>query len=237
MVKKEDLIGACKKHVMADSENVVVREPYVPYIPNNWNQVLVLAESQNLSSSNEGYVQHLNSLAASERMNRLGLEADAIGIHPWDDGSLKLAVEAAFDIVAEETAVSNAVLWSQRGSSGQNINPDNDLQSCSAELWMEMLELLNPRLVICSGNIARSVIANTRWSGNIIKLRLPSKTAMSRMSGMFDENDLLRRYPEVKTVLDLHPEWAGGGYRKNKIFFACHAVSLNKHANTSCIKP
>lgn len=236
MVKNEDLIRACKKHVMADSETVVVREPYIPYIPNNWNQVLVLAESQNLSSSNDGYVQYLNSLAATKRMNRLGLEADTIGIQPWDDGSLKLAVEAAFDIVAKETAVSNAVLWSQRGSSKQNINPDNDLQSRSSELWSEMLKLLNPRLVICSGNIANSVITNTRWSGNIIKLRLPSKTAMSRVSGMFDENDLLRRYPEVDTVLNLHPEWASGGYRKNKIFFACHAVSLNKYENTSCMK-
>ena len=81
----------CKKHVMADSEIVVIREPYIPYIPNNWNRVLVLAESQNLSSSNEGYVQHLNSLTANERMNRLGFEGDDIGVYPWDDGSLKLA--------------------------------------------------------------------------------------------------------------------------------------------------
>ncbi len=227
MVKKEALIKACKKHVIADPENVVIREPYIPYLPNNWNKVLILAESQNLSSSNKGYVQSLNSLTATERMNRLGRGGDGIGVYPWDDGSLKLAIEAAFGIVAEETAVSNAVLWSQQGHSNQNINPAHDLQSRSSELWAEMLELLKPDLVICSGNIANSVIANTRWSGNIIKLRLPSKTAMSRVSGIFDESDLLQRYPEVEAILDLHPEWASGSYRRNKIFFACHAVSTN----------
>ncbi len=43
---------------------------------------------------------------------------------------------------------------------------------------------------------------------------------------MYDEDDLLRRYPEVKKVLDIHPEW-GEQQRKNKVFFACHAVSLH----------
>jgi len=212
---------------MPDSENIVIREPYIPYVPDTWNRVLVLAESQNLSSSNEGYVQYLNSLTVIEKMKRLNLGGEDIGVYPWDDGSLKLAVEAALGIAAEETAVSNAVLWSQRGDSKQNVNPDFDLQIRSSELWTEMLGILNPRLVVCCGNIADSVISKTLWSGNKIKLRLPSKTAMSRVSGMFDENDLLSRYPEVKAVLDIHPEWVSGGYRQNKIFFACHAVSLN----------
>ncbi len=226
MLKKEDLIRVCKKHVLIDSKNIVIREPYIPYLPNSWNRVLVLAESQNLSSSNEGYVKYLEPLTENKRMDRLGSKGDDIGIHPWDDGSLKLAIEAAFGIAAEETAISNAVPWSQRGSSGENVSPDKDLQNHSSKLWAEMLELLDPKLVVCSGNIADSVITNTRWSGDRIKLRLPSKTAMSRVSGMFNENDLLRRYPEVKAVLDIHPDWASSNHRKNKIFFACHAVSL-----------
>ncbi len=43
---------------------------------------------------------------------------------------------------------------------------------------------------------------------------------------MFNEADLLNRYPEVKSVAKKHPEWLEGGYRLTKIFFACHAVSL-----------
>ncbi len=46
------------------------------------------------------------------------------------------------------------------------------------------------------------------------------------MEFLFNEADLLNRYPEVKNVVNKHPEWLQGGYRLNKIFFACHAVSL-----------
>ena len=102
-----------------------------------------------------------------------------------------------------------------------------DLKKCSSALWCEMLDILKPKpkLVICSGNTAYAVIKKAGWSENKIKgLRLPSPTAMSRVSGMFDENDLLRRYPEVKEILGEHPEW-GERFLKNKIFFACHAVS------------
>ncbi len=142
-----------------------------------------------------------------------------------------MAVESAFGVKAKETAVSNAVLWSQRGQSEQNINPDFDLQTSSSKLWAELLDDLNPSMVICCGNVAHSVIYNSGWGGDKVKIRLPAKTSISRVSGMFDENDLLNRYPEVKRVVDIHPEWLSGSYRRNKIFFACHAVSLNNKNN------
>ena len=231
MLIKENLLVCCRRYILA-SDNVVIREPYIPYVPDEWNGVLVLAESQNLSSSNSEYVEHLRSLTEEQRMMRLGIDNDGeVGVYPWDDGSLKLAVEVAFSKKAERTAVSNAVLWSQRGDSGQNVTPDGKLKDLSAKLWTEMLGILNPELVICSGNVAESIITTTTWSGDRRKLRLPSPTAMSRISGMFEEDDLLRRYPEVKTVINTHPEWLDKGYRKNKIFFACHAASL--YANSS----
>lgn len=224
----KDLIAACKKYMVPDSVSVVINEPYIPFVPNNWNGIIILAESQNLSSATEGYVEDLNSLTADERMERLGFwEKEDIGVYPWDDGSLKLAIEAAFGVKASETAVSNAVPWSQRGESGQNINPGIVLQNQSAKLWAELLDILKPDLVICSGKVADSVISKTGWSGHKFKVRLPAKTAISRISGMFNENDLLTRYPEVKAVVDVHPEWLED-YRSNKIFFACHVVSLNK---------
>jgi len=224
----KNLLSACNNYLPSDPKKVVIKEPYIPFVPGNWNGIIVLAESQNLSSTNEDYVQYLNSLSPSERMKRLSLGDDDIGVYPWDDGSLKLAIEAAFEVNASEIAVSNAVLWSQRGDSNQSINPDNDLQELSSKLWAEFLDILKPNLVICSGNIADSVVNDTGWSGSKIKVRLPSRTAISRISGMFDERDLLIRYPEVKAIIDLHPEWLNGGYRTNKIFYACHVVSLFK---------
>lgn len=142
---------------------------------------------------------------------------------------VKLAIEAAFGVEAKETAVSNAVLWSQRDpdNPNKNANPDSDLQRLSSDLWREMLSILNPELVICSGKIAYDVIREAGWKEKDIKrLWSSSPTAMNRVSGMYDEDDLLRRYPEVKKVLDIHPEW-GEQQRKNKVFFACHAVSLH----------
>ena len=60
---------------------------------------------------------------------------------------------------------------------------------------------------------------------------------MSRVSGMFRRNDLLKRYPEVKTAAGQHPEWLKANYSSNKIFFTRHATSLHrKHIRPPDIK-
>ena len=194
-------------------DGVVIREPYIPYLPKGWNGILVLAESQNLSATNEGYVDDLMRLDPTGRMKRLGHpelgEGEDVGVAPWDDGSLKLAVEAAFGASAERTGVSNAVLWSQRDPNTKaNANPDAHLQELSSVLWRDMLEIIQPERVICSGNIAHWVICSAGWTGGRIdKVRLPSPNGISRVSGMFSEEDLLNRYPEVRKVVEAHPEW------------------------------
>ncbi len=71
MYNREKLIAICQKYVVSESVNVVIKEPYIPYVPKNWNGMIVLAESQNLSSTNEGYVQSLKSKNADKRINRL----------------------------------------------------------------------------------------------------------------------------------------------------------------------
>ena len=227
---KEDLLALCENYEKGEIvTKVVIEEPYIPYIPPNWNRILILAESQNLSSSYEGYVEALRKLDSKDRRKRLGLNglnSGNVGVGPWDDGSLKLAIEAAFGVSEKETAVSNAVLWSRRDSKGNNASPNADLKKLSSALWHEMLGIFKPKWVICSGNTAEEVIKKAGWEKKIKKLRLPSQQAMSRTSGMFQEDDLLRRYPEVKKLLDIHPEWVEL-HRKNKIFFACHAVSLH----------
>ena len=222
---KEKLLEICKKYIPLKEENTVIPEGYIPYIPKKWNKVLVLAESQNLSCKNEDYVKWLQSLTSMERMTRLKKYKNAIGVYPWDDASLKLAVESALKIIACHTAVSNAVLWSQRSNTGANINPSNSLMNFSARIWKEFLVILQPKIIITAGKKAEHVIKKSCWSGQHIKLRLPAKTAMSRVSGMFKAEDLLMRYSEVKRVVIKNPAWVNE-YKENKIFFACHAVSI-----------
>ena len=230
-MKIDLLIDVYSKHILAENMNAVLREPYIPYFPDHWNDILVLAESQNLSNTNSQYVKDLKSLSAKDRFCRLKGPFN-IGIQPWDDGSLKLAIEASFNKRADYTAVSNAILWSQVDDFGNNQNPSNDLIAFSINLWADLLQIIKPHYVITCGNYAHHVIGKInqmlKSSWRNVQLRLPARTAMSRISNMFPEKDLLSRYPEVDKVVQKHPEWLEGGYRQNKIFFACHAVSIIK---------
>jgi len=227
-MNKEQLIEVCRNHVLPPDIDVVIREPYVPFVPGNWNGVLVLAESQNLSKTNADYVANLKAFSDTRRFFRLN-HPDDLGIQPWDDGSLKLAIESAFSARAMRTAVSNSVVWSQVNHEGDNANPSGVLLELSSGFWQELLSLINPKHIVTSGNIAHGVIEKVKLgSWKHTKLWLPSPSAMSRISGMFPQKELLSRYPEVKKVINEHPEWVNGGYRQNKIFFACHAVTIVK---------
>ncbi len=220
-----DLVAICKRHILPRNADVVVREPYVPYIPKRWNGFVVLAEAQNLSDTYDEYVSRLKKLSSVERIQRLEGRAGA-GIRPWADGSLKLAVEAAFGISADSTARSNAVLWSQVDASGRNKKPSDELVLRSIALWSDLLPLIAPKHIVTSGAIARRVIEHIDGSWKHTPLRLPSRRSMSPVSGMFPEQALLSRFPEVRRVVEAHPDWLEGGYRQNKVFFACHAVCL-----------
>ena len=132
-MNKNTLVDICGRHILHDVESVVLKEPYIPYIPQPWNGVLVLAESQNLSSENTEHVETLREMSPAERILRLRASPDYVGVYPWDDGSLKLAIEASLQVKAAEVGVSNAVLWSQRGANGENVNPDYDIQQRSAK--------------------------------------------------------------------------------------------------------
>lgn len=224
------LIEICKKHILSDNIDSVLKEPYIPYLPKGeWNGILVLAEAQNLCNS--VYVEDLKKSSSIRRICRLcDSDPDDIGVGPWDDCSIKLAIESAFNTEAKNTAVSNAVLWSQIDENGKNKNPSGELVEKSIEVWADLLPIIRPEHIVTCGNIAHEVIGNIQQTGTLswkhTKLRLPSRTAMSRISGMFSKDDLLVRYPEVAGVVSKHPKWVEGSYRQNKIFFACHAVSV-----------
>jgi hypothetical protein len=231
--KKNELIRLCLEFPAIEGIDVVIPRAYIPWVPDNWNGLLVLAEAQNLSETNRGYVERLTKMSEKKQVCRLYESEDGsnLGIEPWDDGSLKLAVEAALGELWSRTAVSNAVLWSQVSDTGANQTPAEKLAQASCELWSHMLPVLQPKSVVSAGKIANGVVDVAKQKSGCsfehIKLRLPSPNAMSRTSGMFKQADLLRRFPEVASVVSKNPKWVEK-HALNKVFYACHAVSLRE---------
>ena len=222
------LAALCRRYVLDSHSLVVVPEPYIPLIPEQWNGTLVLAEAQNLAGKNGNYPTWLKAASPEARIRRLG-RSGHIGVGPWDDGSLKLAVEAALQLRAAECAISNGIPWSLVNSDGNNQNPSKDLVARSAALWAEMLAVLQPAHLVTVGMKAHAVVSEA-LKGSQLKLKrttwaLPSPRLLSPLARMVNETDLLQRFPEVKRVVKMHPEWLQGSNRRNKILFTCLAVS------------
>ena len=234
---RNELLNACARHTLSEQDAeeiakegkekgpIVIREAYIPYIPSQWrnwrNRYLVLAESQNLANTND--VQKLKILTSQERMNRF---SDDPAVGPWNDGSLPCAIEAAFPLNSCEIAVSNAVPWSRTTPDyRQNLNPSKTMKNKAVRFWEDFLPLINPTHIITAGKVAKEVIKRANPEGHycLKSVWLPSPRAMST-SGMFDVDDLLKRYPEVQQVVQSKPEWFQT-YKRNKVFFACHVVS------------
>lgn len=82
----DEMIRVCQRHVLPSGIRAVVPEPYVPFFPDRWNGVLVLAEAQNLGRRNGGYRETLLSMSPEEHMVRLGhgVYDDEVGgvVHP-----------------------------------------------------------------------------------------------------------------------------------------------------------
>ena len=222
-----ELVTICSRHVYSGSADVVVPEPYAPFVPSEWNRTLIVAESQNLAGASP-YLTRVVASSPDERIRRLYWEPSiGLGIGPWDDGTIKLAAAAVWpDSPATTYALSNAVLWSQRSAEGRNMNPEEALWGPSRAAWMDLLMALVPERIVTIGAIAArvmeglSAVPMVRWAS-------ASPQLLSRMAVMFDEADLLGRFPEVKVALDRHPEWAEK-YHRNKVFYACHAVSTTR---------
>lgn len=245
--QEKALLEVCKKYTSEAPENVLFNEPYLPYVPEDWNGILVLAESQMIRNEKDKYAQWLQELKSKPEyvMTRLGRKEprppyedgpDKIGVGPWDDGTIKLALQAIFigaklKLRLEDVAVSNAVVWTRKGN-GKNLNPDKQMEAKAAEFWKQVFDIWNPdiKALILLGNVAKRVMTNARitekYSNNLLKLRLPSPNAINRVSGMFGCDDLKKRFPEVQQALDALKMSEDVEQYKMKVFFACHAVSL-----------
>lgn len=230
----DEMVSLCLRHTIpADGPEVVVQEPYLPHVPRGWDGMLVLAEAQNLAKDGGLYVRELLQQSPERRTWRLqdGHSETAIGVAPWDDSHLKLAVEAAFGAEPSAVAVSNAVPWSQVSESGTNRNPEPALAQLAVRFWEQLLPLLRPRHIVTAGKTAREVIARVSheaWDGRWTKLAPPFSMYLSRLSGLFDQDDLIARFPEVRAVLERRPEYLALPNLRNRVLFACHAVSVTR---------
>jgi len=238
--QKEALLNVCKKHRYQNSENVIVPEPYLPYMPENWNGILVLAESQNISPGDE-YDKWLDELKTEpgKLMTRLEQipyknKPDWIGVGPWDDGTIKLALQAIFEganlaLKLEDVAVSNAVPWTKK-TNGRNVNPDKEeMQPKAAKFWKNIFDVWQPdiKALVILGKVAKEVMASADVKEEkCLKLRLPSPKGINPVSGMFSCDDLKERFTEVQKALDTLKMNKEVKQYKMKVFYACHAVSL-----------
>lgn len=224
------LLAACERHVISERGEHTVLEPYVPRIPDNWNGRIVLAEAQNHGSRSSAYVAWLLARGHRGRMRRLDFWEHGVGIQPWDNGTLKLAVEAAFGGPADRWAVSNAVLWSRVARGGGDGKPSAELIRRSVAAWVDFLRILQPDHVVTAGRKAGTAIGEslrrTGLSALHTALESPSPKRLCSLSRGFDPDDLLQRFPAAAHVIRQHPDWLGRKNTKHKVFFTCHAVSV-----------
>ncbi len=238
---KKELIEVAKRHKLnlSDFDNhpkIVICEPCMPYIPDPWNGILVLAEAQNLSETNHEYVDYLQSIKEIERILRLyksvktDLSQYAEGVKPWDDNYPQLALLSINqNITLSEIAVGNAVPWSAV-KKNRNLNPTDEMKEKAIDFWIDMFKawrkIQDFNCIITLGKVAQDIMEKADVGDKCFPLRLPSPH-LSLASCLFEKNDLLERYPEVcrATVqLQLNEKST-----QNMIFFACHAVSRSKN--------
>ena len=233
------VMAVCRKFTGAAPAKVTVPEPYLPYVPDPWNGILVLAEAQQLASANE-YREWLLGLSSDERIRRLYLRSpDNIGVGPWDDGSIKLGLLAMLpELRLTEVAVSNAVPWSwAKGRSNQN--PTEEMQKIAAAFWRELLTAWRPeiRCVVAVGKPAQSVMTASEVKTQIVPLASSSRNFMGRVRWLFDPDDLLRHYPDVQRATEaVGIRLEGDKEFHNKVFFACHAVSVGRQKLANALK-
>jgi len=238
------LAKICREHsnhvLLRDGLRQVVEEPYLPYVPPDWNGILVLAESQNLADDESEYVNWLHGLDPEKSFLRLYLNSplEGLGVAPWDDGILRIgAVVAKPGKSPAEMAVSNAIPWSFAEGRVNARAFSAPVRKMAAGFWSEVLHELRPEHIIAAGAVAKDVLRRAGWDAEQMTcVRLPSPRLAS-WSGMFDPDDLLRRYAEVDEILqspvgrqivadsDICMEYA--------VFYCSHVASLASKAQPS----
>lgn len=253
--QRDRLFHICQKNILSNDDmgnserRVILPEPYIPYMPDDWDRgTLVLAEAQYLherTDEGKGFMAKMRDvLDVDGRINHLYMgevlfeNPNWIGVGPWDEGALKLAVHAAFGLEPSQCAVSNGILWSEVDSNGSSLNPEwgSPCFKKSIGLWSKMLKVMQPSVIVTAGQKAAWVIDDIFKDSRkderpeIFRLTHPSPRNINRLKKPFRvSEDLLPRYPEVQDMLK-HYEglFQNLNDKEVAIYFACHAVSQHR---------
>ena len=181
-------------------------------------------------NSNSRYVRYFEKQGPVHRIRRLygSPERGEIGVGPWDDGSLKLAIVAVTNNprVLGKVALSNAVLWSsyKEGSKGgRNLLPPREFIKLSKDLWERFLKILEPEKVVAVGTTANSILRNTLYGKSkkdqVIHWHHPA--FFRRIHTAFKAEDMKEwvfgRVREACNKL-------GAEFEEYQKLFACHAL-------------
>ncbi len=214
--------------------------PYAPYIPRKWNRILVLGESQLINAKNRGdkdYREKLLDACDDDCIFRLGKKEitgqkpdEFIGVVPWDNGFLKLAMLSCFpEFKANQFGISNMVPWEL---TKDNTRINTFLEYKSISFWKNILPVLKPKYIICSGEIAKeTILLMDNWKSFDCKVfNLLPVNSLTRVSKLFNITDLLSRFPEVKKAIECNPKLFPHKEiaLEQIIVYATHAVSTIK---------
>lgn len=191
--------------------NIVIDSPYIPYIPDNWeqNKILILFEAQNLSGSSIGNMEYVNELKSSKskqvlRLYECLLTENEIGISPWDDSYLDFPLKVCFpEHERKDFAVGNAVLWSL-SKNEKNLNPTKDLIEKSSQIWKQFLAEMKPKRIVLVGNIAKAVVTNEIYPKELTThTYFPYGRYPNFIYKHFDFSPQIYRYENVMNALKL----------------------------------
>ena len=216
--------------------------PYIPFIPENWNGILVLAESQQLSGNKKGnidYIKLLNEADEIDQITRLGNKTITekepefkIGITPWDDGYIKLAMTACYpNKNINEFSVSNVIPWYFIRS---NKLHRKEYIILSNLYWQKIIPILidyGLNTIIRTGTYARNIlnsklVNNERLMKSVYYLR--SASQLERVAYLFDSNDLKAHYSDINkdiNKLKSIQEEEINLDTESHIFYTAHALS------------
>lgn len=199
--KKEDYHIDSKEYDLNDFDKF----PYIPFIPKEWNKILVLAEAQQLRGNNKGnitYRKRLKDATEQNQITRLGnheinLKApkEMIGIWPWDNGFIKMALLSVFpNEGVEKYALSNSIPWHLNK---KNKNQFHFLMEKSIDYWKEILPVLKPKTIICTGDIAKKIITKTKYCCDDNGCKQYNLRSASQLHFVAKKDFDIQKYPEL----------------------------------------
>lgn len=205
---RDDLMELCRKYADKAPKHVVFKEPYLPYVPENWNGLLVLGVARNLSESTyPDDVRILKEMTPEKRYENLYLDGDTPKLVFWYNGSIRLALKSLSRVVdCDATASSNAVPWSHV-KDGKDQKPDLQMQALAVDFWKELFSTWElPKHIIALGNISSEIM--TAAGAAHLKLMLPVRRNLNtRFSGK-NIGAICENNPKLAAALD-EPEFEG----------------------------